>query len=124
MLGYLNAPSPFTDDGWFMTGDAVEQDGEYLRIRGRQSEIINVGGEKVHPAEVESAIQGIENVLEVTVYGGEKCADRKSRLCQGSARGAQGPSGILRSTQELLRGAPRSFQGACESCDYGPAAVR
>jgi acyl-coenzyme A synthetase/AMP-(fatty) acid ligase len=31
MLGYLNAPSPFTADGWFVTGDEVEVDGEYLR---------------------------------------------------------------------------------------------
>src|SRR5690606_3810396 len=45
MLGYLNAPSPFTEDGWFKTGDAVEVDGEYIRILGRKSELINVGGE-------------------------------------------------------------------------------
>ena len=69
MLGYLNAPSPFTGDGWFNTGDEVEVDGEYLRILGRRSEIINVGGEKVYPAEVESVIQEMEDVAEVTVYG-------------------------------------------------------
>jgi acyl-coenzyme A synthetase/AMP-(fatty) acid ligase len=69
MLGYLNAPSPFTDDGWFMTGDAVEVDGEYVRILGRQSELINVGGEKVYPQEVENVIQQAENVAEVTVFG-------------------------------------------------------
>jgi acyl-CoA synthetase (AMP-forming)/AMP-acid ligase II len=69
MLGYLNAPSPFTSDGWFDTGDLVEVRGEYLRILGRQSEIINVGGEKVYPAEVESVIQEMENVFEVVVYG-------------------------------------------------------
>ena len=69
ILGYLNAPSPMTVDGWFMTGDAVEQDGEYFRILGRKSEMINVGGEKVYPVEVESVIQAMENVLEVTVYG-------------------------------------------------------
>ena len=46
MLGYLNAPSPFTEDGWFITGDAVEVDGEYIRILGRKSELINVGGGK------------------------------------------------------------------------------
>jgi long-chain acyl-CoA synthetase len=68
ILGYLNAPSPITEDGWFMTGDAVEQDGEYFHILGRKSEIINVGGEKVYPVEVESVIQGMDNVLEVTVY--------------------------------------------------------
>jgi len=68
MLGYLNAPSPFTEDGWFMTGDQVEVDGEYLKILGRKSEIINVGGEKVYPAEVESVIQELDNVAEVTVF--------------------------------------------------------
>ena len=67
MLGYLNAPSPFTEDGWFMTGDAVEVDGEYIRILGRKSEIINVGGEKVYPAEVENVLQTMEGVEEVVV---------------------------------------------------------
>ncbi len=69
MLGYLNAPSPFTKDGWFKTGDSVLSDGEYIKILGRESEIINVGGEKVYPMEVESVIQEFENVAEVTVYG-------------------------------------------------------
>tara|TARA_B100000315_G_C14434997_1_gene521990 strand:- start:184 stop:978 length:795 start_codon:yes stop_codon:yes gene_type:complete len=69
MLGYLNAPSPFTDDGWFITGDQVLQKDDYIKILGRKSEIINVGGEKVYPLEVESVIQEIDNVAEVTVYG-------------------------------------------------------
>src|SRR5437667_44076 len=69
MLGYLNAPSPFTPDGWLPTGDAVDVDGEYFRIRGRQSELINVGGEKVYPAEVESVLQIMEGVKDVTVSG-------------------------------------------------------
>lgn len=69
MLGYLNAPSPFTPDGWFQTGDAVEVEGEWLRILGRRSEMINVGGEKVHPAEVENVLQAMEGVEEATVVG-------------------------------------------------------
>jgi long-chain acyl-CoA synthetase len=69
MLGYLNAPSPFTEDGWVNTEDAVEVDGEYLKILGRKSEIINVGGEKVYPAEVENVIKGLEDVADVTVFG-------------------------------------------------------
>ena len=68
MLGYLNAPSPFTEDGWFDTGDAVEVDGEYLKILGRKSETINVGGQKVHPIEVESVIQELAHVASVTVF--------------------------------------------------------
>jgi len=67
MLGYLNAPSPYTEDGWFMTRDEVEVDGEYIKILGRTSEIINVGGEKVFPAEVESIIQLMEGVQDVAV---------------------------------------------------------
>jgi acyl-CoA synthetase (AMP-forming)/AMP-acid ligase II len=69
MLGYLNHPSPFTADGWFKTGDAVEVDGEYLKILGRKSELINVGGEKVYPAEVESVLQLMEGVEDVAVTG-------------------------------------------------------
>ncbi|MCC5622297.1 fatty acid--CoA ligase family protein [Nostoc sp. CHAB 5715] len=69
MLGYLNAPSPFDEAGWFNTGDAVEVDGEYIRILGRTSEIINVGGEKVYPAEVESVLLQMDNIRDATVRG-------------------------------------------------------
>lgn len=69
MLGYLNAPSPFTEDGWFKTGDEVLVDGEYFRILGRRSEMINVGGQKVFPAEVESVIQELDGVEDVAVSG-------------------------------------------------------
>jgi len=67
MLGYMNSPSPFTDDGWFMTGDAVEVKGEYFHILGRQSEQINVGGEKFFPAESEAVLQEIDGVIDVSV---------------------------------------------------------
>ncbi len=69
MLGYLNAPSPFSDDGWLNTGDRVEQSDGYLRILGRESEIINVGGEKVYPIEVENLILQLPNISEVVVNG-------------------------------------------------------
>ena len=70
MLGYLNAPSPFDDEGFLDTGDMVEQDGEWIRILGRECEIINVGGAKVFPAEVESILLEMENVEDVVVFGG------------------------------------------------------
>jgi long-chain acyl-CoA synthetase len=69
MLGYLNAPSPFDAEGWFNTNDMVEVDGEYIRILGRKSEIINVGGQKVYPAEVESVLLQMENVADAVVLG-------------------------------------------------------
>jgi long-chain acyl-CoA synthetase len=67
MLGYLNAPSPFDGEGWMNTQDLVEVEGEFVRILGRKSEMINVGGEKVHPTEVEDVLLQIDNVREATV---------------------------------------------------------
>jgi acyl-CoA synthetase (AMP-forming)/AMP-acid ligase II len=67
MLGYLNAPSNFDADGWFNTQDQVEVDGDYIRILGRVSDIINVGGQKVYPAEVEDVILALDNILDVAV---------------------------------------------------------
>jgi acyl-CoA synthetase (AMP-forming)/AMP-acid ligase II len=69
MVGYLNAPSEFDADGWFNTQDQVEVDGDYFRILGRVTELINVGGQKVYPAEVENVILQIENVRDVAVFG-------------------------------------------------------
>ncbi|WP_414828059.1 ANL family adenylate-forming protein [Alteromonas sp. H39] len=69
MLGYLNAPSPFDDEGYMDTGDLVEQDGEWLKILGRKSEIINVGGSKVFPAEVESVLLEMPEIEDVVIYG-------------------------------------------------------
>jgi acyl-CoA synthetase (AMP-forming)/AMP-acid ligase II len=69
MLGYLNAPSPFDEDGWYNTHDVVEVDGPYVRILGRTTELINVGGQKVYPNEVESALLELQNVSDVTVWG-------------------------------------------------------
>lgn len=69
IIGYLNAPMPLTADGWFVTGDRVEQDGEWVRFLGRDSDLINVGGEKVYPAEVEGVIESMDGVVEAMVYG-------------------------------------------------------
>lgn len=69
MVGYLNAASEFDADGWFNTQDQVEVDGDYFRILGRVTDLINVGGQKVYPAEVESVILGLDNVQDVAVFG-------------------------------------------------------
>lgn len=69
MVGYLNAPNPFDQDGWMCTGDQVEVRGEYMRILGRESEVINVGGQKVFPIEVETVLLQDKNISEATVFG-------------------------------------------------------
>ena len=69
MLGYLNAPDLFDAEGWLNTQDKVEVDGEYMRILGRASDLINVGGQKVYPAEVENLLLQLDNVEDVAVFG-------------------------------------------------------
>lgn len=68
MIGYLNAPSPFDDEGWMCTGDKVERKGDFLRILGRESDVINVGGQKVFPIEVETVLCEAENVSDAAAY--------------------------------------------------------
>jgi len=69
MLGYLNAVSPFDDEGFMDTGDEVEVRGDWLRVLGRKSDFINVGGSKVSPVEVESVLLEMPCVAEVAVVG-------------------------------------------------------
>lgn len=52
----------------FNTQDKVEVDGEWIKILGRVTDIINVGGQKVYPAEVESVLLQMENVEDVSVF--------------------------------------------------------
>lgn len=75
ILGYLNHEmSRFTEDGWFKTGDLLEpakqEEGEdYFRIVGRKQEIINVGGEKVSPSEIENTLLEMPEIEDCLVYG-------------------------------------------------------
>jgi acyl-CoA synthetase (AMP-forming)/AMP-acid ligase II len=69
MLGYLDAPTPFDAEGWYNTQDAVEEDGPYIRVLGRTTDVINVGGQKVYPSEVESVLLEMDDVADATVWG-------------------------------------------------------
>lgn len=71
MRGYLGEPrgSGFVD-GWFCTGDLARQrpDGAY-EVVGRSKDMINSGGEKVFPAEIESLVEAFPGVAECAVVG-------------------------------------------------------
>jgi acyl-CoA synthetase (AMP-forming)/AMP-acid ligase II len=67
MLGYLNAEQPFDDDGWYNTKDIVEEDGEYIKIIGRETDVVNVGGLKFMISEVEEIALRHKNILQVKV---------------------------------------------------------
>lgn len=71
MRGYLGerAGSGFVD-GWFCTGDLAHQrpDGAY-EVVGRSKDMINSGGEKVFPAEIEALVEAFPGVAECAVVG-------------------------------------------------------
>jgi o-succinylbenzoate---CoA ligase len=74
MRGYRFDPSAtaaaFTEEGWLRPGDAGEIDGEgRLRVVGRFDDLINTGGEKVWPDEVEAALREHPGVRDVAVAG-------------------------------------------------------
>ena len=62
MLGYLNADTPFDNEGWYNTKDIVEEEDGYHKVTGRTSEVINVGGLKFMASEVERVALQYDNV--------------------------------------------------------------
>lgn len=83
ILGYLNSSmDSFTSDGWFKTGDLVEvsEDG-YIKIIGRNTEIINVGGQKVLPSEIESVVLSMEEIEDCLAYGEKNLITGQNVVC-------------------------------------------
>lgn len=64
------ASDRFDSDGWLSTGDlgSVDSDG-WVYLVGRSDDVINRGGEKVYPAELEEVLLGDARVLEAVVVG-------------------------------------------------------
>jgi acyl-CoA synthetase (AMP-forming)/AMP-acid ligase II len=70
--GYANNPDANTQawtDGWFRTGDQgyIDEAG-YLRLTGRLKEMINRGGEKITPLEIEVALLDHPAVAQAVVF--------------------------------------------------------
>jgi acyl-CoA synthetase (AMP-forming)/AMP-acid ligase II len=61
-------PAGTVQPSWFRTGDIVEVVGERVYFRGRKTDIINVGGNKVHPMEVEEVLRSVPGVGNVRIY--------------------------------------------------------
>jgi fatty-acyl-CoA synthase len=73
MAGYWEDPEQTAAvlvDGWYRTGDAGSLDAEgFLYIRDRYKDMIISGGENIYPAEIESALLELPEVLEAAVIG-------------------------------------------------------
>jgi oxalate---CoA ligase len=68
-------------DGWLRTGDqgVLDSDG-YVSITGRLKELINVGGEKVSPAEIDAVLMQHPSVTQAVTFGA-RCDSRGERIC-------------------------------------------
>jgi acyl-CoA synthetase (AMP-forming)/AMP-acid ligase II len=65
---------PAPGDRWHATGDLVEVRGERAHFLGRMTEVLNIGGAKVSPIDVEACLTAVEGVRAARVFG------RKSSL--------------------------------------------
>jgi acyl-coenzyme A synthetase/AMP-(fatty) acid ligase len=65
-VGSGESDTPAAD--WIPTGDLIERSGDRCFFVGRRNEILNVGGNKVHPLRVEQVIQQVSGVRDVRVF--------------------------------------------------------
>jgi acyl-CoA synthetase (AMP-forming)/AMP-acid ligase II len=100
---YLGSQSAFSDsEGWVDTGDNVRVDGDRVTFLGRDSGVINVGGNKVHPEEVERTLLMHPAVRFARVFS------KKSPIT-GALVVAEIILGEQASDEAALRGEIRSF---------------
>jgi non-ribosomal peptide synthetase component E (peptide arylation enzyme) len=87
-IGYLDNPAAnrdsFTPDGWFRTGDLgqyADKEGN-VRIAGRKKEIINRGGKKYFPREIEELLYQHPTILQAAIVGApDSRLGEKNCLC-------------------------------------------
>lgn len=64
VIPMLDGEHTFTDDGWYKTGDLVEQDSEgYYKVVGCKKPILSYGPRDVNPYEVEELVDSIDGVI-------------------------------------------------------------
>ncbi|HEU5402134.1 MAG TPA: AMP-binding protein [Terriglobales bacterium] len=117
MLGYHNDPQSTARkirNGVLHTGDRgfFDADG-YLHLVGRADDLVKVSGEKVYPAEVETAIENIAGVEEVAVlaFPDEKHGSRLQAYVQLKPDATASENSLRAACREMLEPCkvPRSF---------------
>jgi len=122
MAGYWRDPEKTAEvlvDGWYHTGDAGSLDDEgFLYIRDRYKDMIISGGENVYPAEVESALLELPEVVEAAVIGvpDETWGEVGLAVLVPAPGADRDPEGIRAALRERLAGfkVPRLIEFADE----------
>lgn len=118
MSGYVNSEGQLArgldEDGWFVTSDVGQFDGESITVMGRADEVLVIGGKNIHPAEVEELLSpcpGTKNVcvlgVDDPVWGSSLCAvfegdwveGKLETWCRENIQGAYRPTTFLKLDQ-------------------------
>ncbi|UMG91127.1 FkbM family methyltransferase [Nocardioides sp. TF02-7] len=115
MLGYYGEDD-LPADAWWPTGDLVEVVGDRIEFRGRDSDVINVGGVKVHPLPVEERLARLPGVRAARVYGRANPLVGAVVAVDVVAEPAVDPAGLRTAVKEACADLPRPAQpAACGS---------
>lgn len=111
-LGYLNyEDDSLTEDRWFKTGDLVEEAADgYLRIKGRAKEVINVGGKKLLPLELESVLLASPLVEDCVVYGKPNAITGQTVCVDVKPKGELTRAEVRKHVLEFLAGKVEPFK--------------
>lgn len=112
IMGYLNHNmESFTEDGWFKTGDLVMENKDgYLTIVGRNKEVINIGGEKVLPIEVESVLLEMPEVLDCIVYAEKNAITGEAVATKVTLTNTISPSELRKRLRVFCKGKIEPFK--------------
>jgi acyl-CoA synthetase (AMP-forming)/AMP-acid ligase II len=91
------------EDRWIATGDLIEQVDDRYQFVGRRSDLINVGGNKVHPHRVEAVVQDVTGVADVRVYARSSSLVGQMVACEFVVTAGDDPEAVKRRIIEECR---------------------
>jgi acyl-CoA synthetase (AMP-forming)/AMP-acid ligase II len=109
MLGY-HGEEDRAGEEWWPTGDLVEVVGDRIEFRGRKTDVINVGGVKVHPLPVEDRVAAVAGVRAARVYGRPNPLVGAVVAVDLVAEGDVGPDTLKAAVRAACADLPRPWQ--------------
>jgi acyl-CoA synthetase (AMP-forming)/AMP-acid ligase II len=98
---------------WVATGDLVTVAGNRVVFTGRKTDMINVGGNKVHPIEVEQVIRSVPGVCDVRVFGKRSSISGMLVACEIVSDQTQGHPELQESVRRICQARLAAFQRPC-----------
>ena len=111
MLGYVSTHQAIGDPGtWLCTGDRIRVESDRTYFTGRSDQIINVGGSKVWPDDVETVIRAVQGVVDCRVSGVASPISGKVLVAEVVIAPEMAADGIRRTIISQCRAKLASFQ--------------